>query len=95
MRETKTRNAPPVKELEKYAAEHSVDLRPVLRADLAATGAVAARFKRQPKLKHFTLLGINVENEYQPDLAFPARPPWLVRGTMHVPVPRSTVDATP
>ena len=29
MRETKTRNAPQVKELEKYAAEHSVDLRPI------------------------------------------------------------------
>jgi NAD(P)-dependent dehydrogenase (short-subunit alcohol dehydrogenase family) len=29
MRETKGRNAPQVKELEKYAAEHSVDLRPV------------------------------------------------------------------
>src|SRR6266481_7337722 len=29
MRETKGRNAPQVKELEKYAAEHSVDLRPI------------------------------------------------------------------
>ena len=29
MRETKGRNAPEVKELEKYAAEHSVDLRSV------------------------------------------------------------------
>ena len=29
MRETKTRNAPQVQELEKYAAEHSVDLRPI------------------------------------------------------------------
>ena len=29
MRETKTRNAPQVKELDEYAAEHSVDLRPL------------------------------------------------------------------
>src|SRR3954465_12860890 len=29
MRETKGRNAPQVKESEKYAAEHSVDLRPI------------------------------------------------------------------
>ena len=29
MRETKSRNAPQVKEVEKYAAEHSVDLRPI------------------------------------------------------------------
>jgi NAD(P)-dependent dehydrogenase (short-subunit alcohol dehydrogenase family) len=29
MRETKTRNAPQVEELEKYAVEHSVDLRPI------------------------------------------------------------------
>ena len=29
MRETKTRNAPQVQELEKYAAEHSVNLRPI------------------------------------------------------------------
>jgi NADP-dependent 3-hydroxy acid dehydrogenase YdfG len=29
MRETKGRNAPQVKELQNYAAEHSVDLRPI------------------------------------------------------------------
>jgi NAD(P)-dependent dehydrogenase (short-subunit alcohol dehydrogenase family) len=29
MRETETRNAPQVKELEEYAAKHSVDLRPI------------------------------------------------------------------
>src|SRR6266576_921338 len=29
MRETKGRNAPQVKELEQYAAEHGVDLRPI------------------------------------------------------------------